>query len=88
MEFEWDTDKNFANIEKHGVSFDAAIRAFLDPKRKIRLNTKHSGAEISYYCIGMVADRVLTVRFTIRTGKVRLIGAGYWREGKRFYEQG
>lgn len=76
MEFEWDTDKNLANIEKHGVSFDEAMKAFVDPKRKIRLNTKHSRAEIRYYCIGMVADRVLTVRFTIRTGKVRLTRRG------------
>jgi uncharacterized DUF497 family protein len=87
MEFEWDEDKNLANIGKHGVSFDEAMQAFLDPKRKIRLNTRHSGNEIRYYCIGVVAGRVLTVRFTVRKGKVRLIGAGYWREGRKFYEQ-
>ena len=40
-----------------------------------------------YYCLGRVGDRVLTVRFIIRGSNVRIIGAGYWREGKKIYEQ-
>ena len=87
MKFEWNEDKNLANIEKHGVSFEEAIRAFLDPKRKIRLNKKHSSDEMRYYCLGMVGGRVLTVRFTIRGSKVRIIGAGFWREGRKIYEK-
>lgn len=87
MNFEWDEDKNLVNIEKHGVSFKEAIQAFLDPNRKIRLNAKHSSVEIRYYCLGMVDNRILTVRFIIRDKKVRIIGAGFWREGKKIYEQ-
>jgi len=87
MKFEWDEDKNLANIEKHGLSFEEAIRAFLDRKRKIILNEKHSSDEMRYYCLGMVGDRVLTVRFTIRGSKVRIIGAGFWREGRKLYEK-
>ena len=87
MKYEWDEDKNLANIEKHGISFEEAMQAFLDPKRKIRLNTKHSTVEMRYYCLGMVANRVLTVRFIIRGSKVRIIGAGYWREGRKTYGQ-
>jgi uncharacterized protein len=87
MKFEWDEGKNLANIEKHGVSFEEAMRAFTDPKRIIRLNAKHSASEMRYYCLGKVHDRVMTVRFIIRDGKVRIIGAGYWREGRRIYEQ-
>jgi len=75
------------NIEKHGVSFEEAIRAFLDQKRKIRLNEKHSADEMRYYCIGIVGDRVITVRFTIRGSKIRIIGAGFWREGRKIYEK-
>ena len=33
--FEWDDAKNAVNIEKHGVAFVDAQRAFLDPKRVI-----------------------------------------------------
>ena len=87
MKFELDEDKNLANIEKHGVSFEEAAQAFLDPKRKIRLNKKHSALEMRYYCLGRVSDRVLTVRFIIQGGRVRIIGAGYWREGRTIYEQ-
>ncbi len=88
MKFEWDEAKNLANIEKHGVSFEEAMLAFLDPKREIRLNEKHSAEEMRYYCLGRVGERVMPVRFTIRGSKVKIIGAGFWREGRKIYEQG
>jgi uncharacterized protein len=87
MNFEWDENKNLANIGKHGVAFDVAVKAFLDPKRKIRLNAKHSATEMRYYCLGMVDGRIMTVRFIVRGSKVRIIGAGYWREGRKIYEE-
>ena len=87
MNFEWDENKNLLNIEKHGISFGEAIKAFSDPKRKIRFNKKHSAEEMRYYCLGMVDGRVMTVRFIIRSNKIRIIGAGYWREGRKIYEQ-
>jgi hypothetical protein len=34
-----------------------------------------------------VGDAVLTVRFTYREEVIRIFGAGYWRKGKRIYEQ-
>jgi hypothetical protein len=34
-----------------------------------------------------VGGGVLTVRFTFRGGIIRIFGAGYWRKGKRIYEQ-
>jgi uncharacterized DUF497 family protein len=67
--------------------FNVAIHAFLDPKRKIRLNARHSAIEMRYYCLGLIGDRILTVRFVVRDKKVRIIGAGFWREGKKIYEQ-
>jgi hypothetical protein len=33
-----------------------------------------------------VDDAILTVRFTERNRRVRIIGAGWWRKGKRIYE--
>ncbi|MFH1759606.1 MAG: BrnT family toxin [bacterium] len=88
MKFEWDDIRNLVNIEKHGVSFEEAMQAFIDPKRKIRLNQKHSANEMRYYCLGMIGGRVMTVRFLVRGSKVRIIGAGYWREGRKIYEKG
>ncbi|HEY7672161.1 MAG TPA: BrnT family toxin [Gammaproteobacteria bacterium] len=85
--FEWDPAKDLANAAKHGVSFAAAQLAFADPRRVIAEDLSHSGSEKRYYCFGSVGGGVLTVRFTYREGVIRIIGAGYWRRGKRIYEQ-
>mgnify|MGYP002640804626 CR=1 FL=1 len=88
MDFEWDLQKDTTNIEKHGVSFSEAQRAFLDPKRVIAIDVKHSTPrEKRYFCFGKVVENVMTVRFTHRAGAIRIFGAGYWREGRRKYEQ-
>jgi uncharacterized DUF497 family protein len=85
--FEWDGVKNRANRLKHGVSFADAQTAFFDPRRVIAEDLEHGGAEPRYFCFGMVADGVMTVRFTYRAGRIRIFGAGYWRKGKKIYEQ-
>ena len=85
--FEWDPSKDKANRDKHGVSFAAAQRAFLDPRRVIAEDSDHSLAEPRFFCFGRVGDGVMTVRFTYRQGRIRIIGAGYWRKGKAIYER-
>lgn len=85
--FEWDDRKNAANRDKHGVSFEKAQHAFLDPQRVIAEDTTHSAGESRYFCFGWVDGGVLTVRFTHRESVIRIIGAGYWRKGKAIYEQ-
>lgn len=85
--FEWDHRKNEINIEKHGVSFFEAQRAFLDPHRIIAEDLEHSETEKRYYCFGMVEDGILTVRFTYKYRTIRIYGAGYWRKGKKIYEK-
>ncbi|MEO6094546.1 MAG: BrnT family toxin [Fibrobacteria bacterium] len=86
--FEWDDVKNEVNQEKHGISFEAAQLAFLDPKRIIALDKAHSTTdEKRFYCMGKVNGGILTVRFTYRSNTIRIIGAGHWRKGKRTYEK-
>jgi hypothetical protein len=34
-----------------------------------------------------VKGAVMTVRFTWRSRKIRIFGAGYWRKGKAIYEE-
>jgi uncharacterized protein len=85
--FEWDDSKDRVNRAKHGVSFALAQAAFFDPHRVIAADLQHGGAERRYFCFGRAGDGVMTVRFTYRAGKVRIFGAGYWRKGKRIYEQ-
>ncbi|MBI2093223.1 MAG: BrnT family toxin [Candidatus Omnitrophica bacterium] len=85
--FIWDSRKEAYNIRKHGVDFEAATRAFKDSSRKIYIDEKHGEAEERLFCLGKVEGKILTVRFTYREGKIRIYGAGYWRKGRRYYEQ-
>jgi uncharacterized DUF497 family protein len=84
--FEWDPAKDAENRRKHGVAFVDAQLAFLDPGRLISRDNSHSQSEQRYYCFGRVSNGVMTVRFTHRGDVIRIIGAGYWRRGKRVYE--
>jgi uncharacterized DUF497 family protein len=86
-DFEWNQEKDRVNQEKHGVPFALAQLAFADPKRIILEDLSHSGVEKRFYCVGKVAEEILTMRFTYRNKKIRIIGAGYWRKGKRIYEK-
>jgi uncharacterized DUF497 family protein len=86
-DFEWDSAKDLINQEKHGVSFALSQLAFLDLHRIILEDLEHSQDEKRYYCLGQVSDGILTVRFTYRKRKIRIIGAGYWRKGKKIYEK-
>lgn len=76
-----------ANLAKHCVSFQEAQDAFFDPHRVISRDTAHSLAEVRYYCFGKVKGGILTVRFTLRSRRIRIIGAGFWRKGRRAYEK-
>ena len=84
--FEWDPDKDRINQRKHNVSFHEAQLAFLDAARVLARDLSHSTRhETRYYCFGKVDDGILTVRFTYRGETIRIIGAGYWRKGRRIY---
>jgi uncharacterized DUF497 family protein len=85
--FEWDDAKDRSNQRKHGISFSLAQFAFLDERRVILEDLEHSNDEKRYYCLGKVGGGIMTVRFTYRENKIRIIGAGYWRKGKRIYEK-
>jgi len=85
--FEWDEEKDLENQAKHGVSFALAQYAFADPNRVLAEDLSHTEKEKRYYCFGRVEGGILTVRFTYREGVIRIFGAGYWRKGKRIYEE-
>lgn len=85
--FVWSVEKAAANVRKHGVDFETAARAFKDPDRKIYADEQHGQTEERLFCLGKVNNRVLTVRFTYRENLIRIYGAGYWRKGRRHYEQ-
>ena len=84
--FTWDMEKERRNVLKHGINFIAASEVFRDPERRTFVDMKHSSHEKRFYCVGKVEGGILTVRFTYREHKVRIIGAGFWRKGRQSYE--
>jgi uncharacterized DUF497 family protein len=65
VEFTWDERKNRVNKQKHGVSFETAIRVFDDPYHLTRQDREVEG-EPRWQTIGMVNDvHVLLVAHTV-----------------------
>jgi uncharacterized DUF497 family protein len=88
VRFEWDAEKEKANIAKHGVDFRQAQSVFSDPNLIMAADAAHSEKEPRLFCIGRSAiGGIMTVRFAYRGETIRIIGAGYWRKGKRTYEK-
>ncbi len=79
----WKTGKNM------GFHLLQAQHAFIDKSRVIAEDLAHSQEEKRYYCFDLNQQKtgIITVRFTYRNGRIRIIGAGYWRKGKKIYEQ-
>lgn len=69
------------------MPFALAQYAFADQRRVIAEDSAHSSREPRYFCFGRVGEGILTVRFTYRSGVIRIFGAGYWRKGKSIYER-
>lgn len=77
MTFEWDEKKNVINKKKHGISFEMAVRVFLDEKRVEKLDLEHSTLEEERInIIERVSDMlVLFVVATDRKENTRIISA-------------
>jgi uncharacterized DUF497 family protein len=71
--FEWDDKKNQSNIEKHKISFDIAVEIFND--KLMHVSDKKINDEERCIAIGMVEGVILTVVFTYRGKKHRIISA-------------
>jgi uncharacterized protein len=76
MDIEWDLGKVAANVEKHGIRFEEAATALLDPMALAREDESSEG-EARWVLIGMSANaRLLTVVYTLRDeSRIRLISA-------------
>lgn len=72
--FEWDAEKAAANLKKHHVDFNDAMRVFEDDYRIEFYDIAHSDEEDRYNTIGMVRD-VLFVVYAERGEYIRIISA-------------
>ena len=89
MTFEWDPIKAKLNVWKHGVSFEEASTALLDPLSKTALDLDHSIDEHRFIAFGMSArQRLLVVSYTEHDETIRLISARLATKGeRRIYEE-
>jgi uncharacterized DUF497 family protein len=90
--FEWDAAKAAANLRKHGVSFELAVRVFFDPLARSCQN-RIAGGEPRWQTIGTVDGvLMLLVAHTVRDEGddefIRIISARVaTRKEKRDHEQ-
>jgi hypothetical protein len=74
-EFEWDAAKAERNLAKHGVSFEAARYVFDDVFASDRCDFESQPGEVRFVITGTVRDIILTVIYTERGRRIRIISA-------------
>ena len=76
IQFEWNSDKADINFQKHGISFETACEAFLDPFVQ-SVDVEEVDEEFREAIIGMtVSWKVLRVVYTIRNNEIfRIVSA-------------
>jgi uncharacterized DUF497 family protein len=88
LDFEWDEEKNIINKIKHGVDFPTAASVFLDPFSYDKEDRSMDYGEIRRKVTGFAAGRCLTVIYTERENRLRLVSARKATPRERFdYEQ-
>ena len=79
MVFEWDSEKETLNREKHKIGFKTAAKVFFDDMSLDDYDDGHSEYEDRYRIIGSVENTllVLTVAYTMREQEthIRIISA-------------
>jgi uncharacterized DUF497 family protein len=77
MRFDWDPEKETANLEKHGVSFGEVTTLFTSGEHTLEIyDEQHSEDEDRLIAIGPVQGRIVVVVFTEWPEEtVRLISA-------------
>jgi uncharacterized DUF497 family protein len=85
--FEWDDQKARSNVEKHGITFEEAAEAFLDPFSQG--GDASSGGEARDFLLGYsLTQRLLLVVHTERSHATRIISARpATRAERKLYEQ-
>jgi uncharacterized DUF497 family protein len=88
MEFEWDEKKRLSNIEKHKIDFidaktiyEGFVYTFQD--------TRMDYGEPRFVSIGLLSDILISVVFTPRANRRRIISARKSRsnERRKYYEE-
>ena len=88
MRFEWDRDKETANLAKHSVDFSEAQSAFADPLLVVAVDKGHSKSEPRLFCIGRSAGGgILTAASPIVGRPFVLSGQAIGGKAKKFMKK-
>ena len=88
MDFEWDEEKNKANIRKRGFDFADAWEIFEAPMQTA-LDLREDYGEVRWKGIGLLGNRIVVVIFTYRgENSIRIISLrkALKHERKKFEE--
>lgn len=75
IEFEWDEEKSKLNKHKHGLDFSVAGLVFLDAHAREQEDRSTDYGEVRAVIIGLVGVRLITVIYTERGDRLRIISA-------------
>jgi uncharacterized protein len=73
--FEWDTEKAATNWRIHGVTFEHAAKAILDPFSVEWIDEREAYGEERINLLGMCDGVLLHVTYTEREERIRIISA-------------
>jgi uncharacterized protein len=73
--FEWDDVKAEPNIQDHRISFQVTRLVFADERAQTSEDLDSSHEEDRYFITGRGGDKLMTVVFTYREGRVGIISA-------------
>lgn len=80
MEFEWDPEKLAANLKKHGIDLEEAVRVF--DGLVLTTRSDRSG-EPRWKAVGMLNGVIIAVVYTWRGARRRIISARMARRNER-----
>jgi uncharacterized protein len=75
LEFEWNDEKAKQNADNHGVSFPQAVTAFRDRFAAELFDVSRDYGEDRFVLIGFSGEQLLTVVYTERADRIRIISA-------------
>lgn len=89
MDFEWDEEKARANLRKHGVSFEYAVKGFKDPLGVEWSDERENYGEARTILLAMADGVILVVAFAERNDRIRIISArrATRREQDHYYRE-
>ncbi len=88
IRYSWDDEKNRSNLQRHGMTFEDAVRIFEGPTVE-KVDDRFDYGEIRVYAIGLVNGLEITVIYTDRDNDERHIISAWRAEPheRRYYWQ-